>query len=102
MRVSIATWNLQYMIAYCNDVALLPMHLHCRYVTNGMYVENLMSMAHTFLHDLVLERSRGVYVIQRICERRSNEKRTTHKREVNGITTLGASNIIRVAISQHH
>jgi len=69
-----------------------------------MHVENLMSIAHTSLHDLVLERSTLVYTIQRICELQSNKKRTTHKSEVNSIhvTTHGASIVIRVSISQHH
>lgn len=78
------------------------MHLNCRYVTNGMHLEDLMSMAHTFLYDLVFERSTLVPIIQHICELQLNKKRTTHKSEANGITTRGASIIIRVEISQHH
>lgn len=34
MRISIATRDDQYMIVYCNVIALLLMQLDCRYVTN--------------------------------------------------------------------
>jgi hypothetical protein len=69
-----------------------------------MYLENLVVMAHIFRLDLVSERFTLVYIVPCICRLWQMQREKTCKREVNGITTRGASItiIIHVGISEHH